>query len=186
MAYLSREQILHCGFLSVGDNVLISDKASIYDPEHISIGENSRIDDFCVLAGNISIGHNVHITAFCNIAGGRAGVAIGDFATFAYGCHVIAQTDDYSGHTMTNSTVPAEYKNETSLHTVIGKFSILGAGSIVLPGAHIAEGVSAGAGSVFTKPTDPWTIYVGVPARAMKPRKRDLLLLAQEYQNDSI
>lgn len=174
------------GFRSVGDNVQISDKASIYNPELISIGANSRIDDFCVIAGNVSIGRNVHITVFCNVAGGRSGVAIEDFATLAYECHVIAQTYDYSEHTMTNSTVPEEFKNETSVHTTVGRFAILGTGSIVLPGAQIAEGVSAGAGTVFTDPTEPWTIYVGVPARAIMPRHRDLLALAEQFQSKSI
>jgi acetyltransferase-like isoleucine patch superfamily enzyme len=147
----------------------------------MSIGDHSRIDDFCVLAGSVTIGRNVHLAALCNVAGGRAGVTFEDFSGLAYGCQVIAQSDDYSGRTMTNPTVPARFKDETSSPVVVGRHAILGAGAIVLPGVTIAEGVSAGAGTIFTRSTEPWTIYVGSPARAVRPRSRDLLTLEQEY-----
>jgi galactoside O-acetyltransferase len=181
MTYLNRSNLVDLGFHHLGENVLISTRASIYNPELISIGDYSRIDDFCVLAGNITIGRNVHVTVFCNIEGGRAGVTLNDFVTLAYGCHIIAQTDDYSGSTMTNSTVPAHLKNESSVPTGVGRFAILGTNSVVLPGAQIAEGVASGAGTIFTKPTEPWTVYVGSPARPIKPRQRGLLDLAEQY-----
>lgn len=181
MGYLSEDTVRSMGFAHIGQNVRISDKAAIYDTERISIGDNSRIDDFCVIAGKVDIGRNVHITVFCNLAGGRAGLALGDFSTLAYGCHIIAQTDDYSGRSMTNSTIPEKLKDERSEHTVVGRFAILGAGSIVLPGITINEGVSAGAGTIFTRSADPWGIYVGAPARRVKERSRELLRLHEEY-----
>ena len=46
MAFLSQAHLHAMGFRSLGQNVRISDKASIYDPEIISIGDHSRIDDF--------------------------------------------------------------------------------------------------------------------------------------------
>lgn len=181
MGYYDEDELRAVGFRSLGRNVKVSDRAAIYDADQISIGDNSRIDDFCVLAGRIDIGRNVHVTVFCNLAGGRAGIELGDFATLAYGCHIVAQTDDYSGATMTNSTVPAEYKNETSALVTIGEYAILGTGCIVLPGVLIANGVAGGAGAVFTKQTDPWSIYVGTPARRIGPRQRKLLDHAHRY-----
>lgn len=185
MAYLSEEQLHSMGFMSLGRNVLISDKASIYDCDRISIGDNSRIDDFCVLAGAITIGRNVHVTVLCNLAGGRAGLSLEDFSTLAYGCHVVAQSDDYSGVTMANSTVPAAYKNETSLPTVVGRHSILGTGCVVLPGVHLAEGTAGGARTLFLESTAPWGVYVGQPARRVKDRSRGLLRLETEYLADN-
>jgi len=134
------------GFRHIGRNVRISDRAALYDVDRISIGDNSRIDDFCVLAGSVTIGRNVHVTVFCNLAGGRAGVTLADFST------------------------------------LVGRYAILGTGTIVLPGVTIGEGVSAGAGSVFTTSADPWGIYVGAPARRAKERSRDLLQLAEDYR----
>ncbi len=31
----------------------------------ISIGDNVRIDDFCILSGKIELGSNIHISAYC-------------------------------------------------------------------------------------------------------------------------
>jgi galactoside O-acetyltransferase len=70
MAFLSAEQLKQMGFTALGSDVLISEKASIYNAETISIGDHSRIDDFCVLSGRVAIGRNVHIAMFCNVAGG--------------------------------------------------------------------------------------------------------------------
>ncbi len=50
MAFLAEEQLKELGFRSLGSNVKISSKASIYAPYNISIGNNVRIDDFCVIS----------------------------------------------------------------------------------------------------------------------------------------
>ncbi|MBM3059473.1 dTDP-4-amino-4,6-dideoxy-D-glucose acetyltransferase VioB, partial [Escherichia coli] len=50
MAYLDEIQLKEMGFKSVGENVKISDKASFYGCDNISIGNNVRIDDFCVFS----------------------------------------------------------------------------------------------------------------------------------------
>ena len=50
MGFYSREQLKKIGFKSLGKNVLISDKTSIYSPENISIGNNVRVDDFSILS----------------------------------------------------------------------------------------------------------------------------------------
>ena len=181
MGFLTSEEVLSMGFKHVGKNVLISNKASLYNPEKISIGDHSRIDDFCVLSGEIKIGRNVHITAFNNLLAGRAQIVLHDFSTLAFGCHIVAQSDDYSGKTLTNSTIPAEYKNEISQAVSIGKHAILGTGSIVLPGVTIGDGVSAGAATLFTTDAQEWSIYVGSPARRIKSRSQELLKLEAEY-----
>ena len=181
MAFLSVEQLEELGFKSLGKDVLISDKASIYNAEQMEIGDFSRIDDFCVVSGRVSIGRNVHIAVFCNVAGGSAGVTFDDFAGLAYGCQVFSQSDDYSGRTMTNPTVPAEFKNESKSPVRIGKHCILGTGAVVFPGVEIAAGTAVGAMSVVTKTTEPWSIYAGNPARRVKKRKKDLLKLEQSY-----
>jgi acetyltransferase-like isoleucine patch superfamily enzyme len=181
MGYLTAEQLAAVGFKSVGKNVLISDKASIYNADQISLGNNSRVDDFCVLSGKIRIGRNVHITVFCNLAGGEQGIVIGDYATLAYGCHVFSQSDDYSGRTMTNSTIPARFKHETKEPVTIGEHCIVGTASLIFPGVTLAEGTSVGAMSLVNKSTEAWSVYVGSPAKKIKDRQRDLLELKRAY-----
>jgi len=184
LAFLSEEQLIQMRFKSLGTNVRISEKASIYNPEQIEIGKNSRIDDFCVISGKVSIGRNVHIAVFCNIAGGEKGVIFEDFSGLAYGCHVFTQSDDYGGRTLTNPTVPDKYKREIKKAIVIGRHSIVGTSSLIFPGVVLAEGTSVGGLSMVTKSTEEWSVYFGSPAKRIKTRKRDLLKLEQEYLAD--
>lgn len=180
MAFLSRDSIEKMGFKSLGNNILISEKASIYNADQIEIGDNSRIDDFCVVSGNVSIGKYVHIAAYTLLAGGEPGITLKDFSGCAYKVQIFSQSDDYSGQTLTNPTVPKEYKNEFKKNVVIGKHVIIGASSIVLPGVEIADGCSVGAMSMVTKNTEPWGIYFGIPAKRLKNRKKNLLELEQK------
>ena len=181
MAFWNRRELEAMGFKSLGKDVLVSKSAAIYWPNLISIDDYSRIDDFCVLSGEISIGRNVHIAVFCNVAAGRSRIVLNDFVGLAFGCHLIAQSDDYSGMTMTNPTVPTEFKNEISSPISIGRHSILGTGSIVLPGVEIPDGVSSGANTLFRENPEPWSVYVGSPARRIKERSRNLLNLENRY-----
>jgi acetyltransferase-like isoleucine patch superfamily enzyme len=181
MAYFTQDQLLQLRFKLLGSNVKISDKASIYDCNQIEIGDNSRIDDFCVISGKLKIGRNVHITPFCLIAGGMPGITIEDFSTLAYGVKVFSQSDDYSGKSMVNSTIPEYFKKEIMRSVLIERQSIIGAGSIIMPGVTVAVGSSIGANSLVLKSTNPWDVCVGSPAKKIKERKKELLALEKEY-----
>jgi acetyltransferase-like isoleucine patch superfamily enzyme len=181
MAFYTRDQLEQFGFKSLGQNVLISDKASIYNFNEIEIGNNSRIDDFCVVSGKVSLGRNVHIAVFCNVAGGEKGVVMEDFSGLAYGCHVFSQSDDYSGKTLTNPTIPDRFKSEKKAAIYIGRHSIVGTSSIILPGVTLAEGTSIGAMTMVTKSTEPWSIYFGIPAKKIKNREKNILELEKKY-----
>ena len=181
MAFLTEASLNALGFNHLGINVKISNKASIYNPELMNIGDHSRIDDFCVISGKVTLGRNVHVAVFCNIGGGEMGVTLEDFVGLAYGCHVFSQSDDYSGRTLTNPTVPDKYKHEIKSPVLIKRHSIVGTCSVILPGITLEEGTSISAMSLVTKPTEPWTVYFGIPAKRLKTRRRDLLELEQNY-----
>ncbi len=190
MPYYSDEQLLKMGFKYLGKNVKISDKASIYNVDQIEIGDNSRIDDFCVISGKIKIGKFVHIAPLCLMAGGEKGIFMDDFSGLAYHVQLFSQSDDYTGQAMTNPTISAIYKQETKKSVRLGRHVIIGAGSIVFPGVHIAEGCAVGAMSLINKSTQPWGIYVGNPAKRIKERKKKMLELEKQFMkeiyNDSI
>lgn len=94
-SFLSRDEIMSIGFASFGDNLKISRKASIYSPEKISIGNNVRIDDFCILSGRINIGSNIHISAYVALYG-QAGITIQDFSGISARCTLYSAIDDLS------------------------------------------------------------------------------------------
>ena len=181
MAYLDRDQLARLGFKRLGRNVKISDRAAVHDADQIEIGDNSRVDDFCVLSGRVVMGRNVHLAVFVNIAGGSEGVFLDDFSGIAYGSHVFSQTDDYSGLYLTGPTLPLKYRKEAKLPVRVGRHSIVGAGSMILPGVELGEGSSIGAGSLVTKSTPAWSVCVGSPAKKIKDRRRDLLTLEAQY-----
>lgn len=190
MGYLTDSELRDMGFKSLGKNVKISDKASIYNADQLSIGDFSRIDDFCVISGNINIGRYVHITPFCLLAGGEKGIIMEDFTTLAYRVQVFTQSDDYTGETLTNSNIPSEFKKEFKKEVILRRHVIVGAGSTIFPGVEVAERCSIGAVSLVNKGTLPWGIYLGVPARRLKERKKNLLELERQFlqgiKNDSI
>lgn len=181
MAYYTQEELENIGFKYIGKNVKISNKASLYNTNLIEIDDNSRIDDFCVISGKVVIGKNVHIAPFCLIAGGEEGVFMESFSGLAYGVQVFSQSDDYSGETLTNPTIPKKFKKEYKAKVNIERHVIVGARSMIFPGVNLAEGCSIGAMTLVNKSTAPWGIYVGNPAKRLKERKKDLLILEKQF-----
>lgn len=179
MGFLNREDLEKLGFKSIGKNVLISDKCSIYNPEKISIGDNVRVDDFCILSGDIQIGNYIHISAYSALFGG-AGIVMQDFSGLSSRGTVYSVSDDYSGEFLTNPMVPEKYRKVQYEKVVFEKHSLVGAGSIILPGVILKEGTAVGANSVVAKSTDGWSVYAGTPAKKIKNRKKDLLELEKK------
>ncbi|MFM6225330.1 MAG: hypothetical protein ACKPDM_34095, partial [Dolichospermum sp.] len=66
--YFSTEELLEKGFTKVGMNVQVSRQCSLYISEG-EIGDNVRIDDFCVLKGAIYLGSNVHLAPHTVLSG---------------------------------------------------------------------------------------------------------------------
>lgn len=184
--YYPQEQLQQMGFKSLGDNVKISDKTSLYGIERISIGNNVRIDDFCFLSageGGITLGNNIHISVYSSIAG-KGAVIMEDFSGLSSRVSLYSSSDDYSGAAMTNPTVPAAFTNVINGTVHLKKHVIVGAGSVVLPGVVLEEGVAVGALSLVTKSFPEYSIIVGNPAKFFKNRKTDLKELEWKYLNN--
>lgn len=179
MAMLDASQIEALGFASVGDKVKISDRASFYGTSRIHIGNNVRIDDYCVLSaglGGIMIGSNIHIAVYTSLIGAGK-IELGDFCNLSSRVSIYSSNDDYSGTTLTNPTVPAKYTGVTLADVILEKHVIVGSGSVILPGIKLEEGVAIGALSLVTKNCLAFGVYAGNPAKRIKERKRDLLEL---------
>lgn len=176
-SFYSFEQLKHLGFKTTGENVLISQKASIYGAENIELGSNVRVDDFCILSGKIKIGNYVHIAAYTSLCGGNKGIVLEGFVNLSRNVTIFAISDDFSGASMTNPTIPDEYKNVIEAQVILKKHVLVGTGSIILPGVILEEGSAVGALSLVKNSTSSWSINAGVPAKKIKDRKKDLLRL---------
>ncbi|WP_444979503.1 acyltransferase, partial [Helicobacter cinaedi] len=59
---------------------------------------------------------------------------------------------------------------------------IVGAGSVILPSSKgLSEGVSVGALSLVVRPTKPFGIYFGNPAKRILERSKNILTLEKEF-----
>ncbi|MDB5814915.1 MAG: transferase hexapeptide repeat containing protein [Rhodocyclales bacterium] len=185
MAFLTRVQLEQMGFGRLGENVLISDAARFYNIDHIEIGNHVRIDDFCILSagsGGIRIGNYVHVACFCSLIGKEL-INIRDFANLSSRVAIYASSDDFSGASLTNPMVPEHYRHVQHEAVDIGRHAIIGAGSVILPGIVVGEGAAAGALTLIKNNLDPFAMYVGVPARKIGERKRDLLELEKQLKS---
>jgi galactoside O-acetyltransferase len=179
MVWLLEEQVREMGFAYVGKNTLLSERAAYYNCKNIRFGDNVRVDDFCVLSagvGGIDVGNHVHIAVFSSLIG-AANISLANYCNISSRVSIYSSNDDYSGSSMSNPTVPAEFKNTQHAKVKIGRHAIIGAGSIILPGVTLEDGVAVGAMSLVKKDCKSFGIYTGVPAKRTGERKRDLLEL---------
>ncbi|MBS4066606.1 MAG: acyltransferase [Chitinophagaceae bacterium] len=185
-SYYSNEELLQLGFKSVGQNVMVSKKTSIYGISRIELGDHVRIDDFCFFSageGGIKIGSYIHISPFCSMAG-KGAIIMEDFSGLSSRVAVYSSSDDYSGASLTNPTVPESYKKVMHGDVILQRHVIIGAGSIILPGVIIGEGTAIGALSLVSKNVDPYKIATGNPLRVIKDRKKDLIELEWKLKNE--
>ena len=179
MAFLPQNEIEKIPFKSVGSSVRISDKCSIYAPENISLGNNIRIDDFCILSaygstGELSISNNIHIAAYVGIFAG-SGIKINDYCTISSKSTLYSTSDDYSGNFLVGPIIPKQFLNVCKQPIIMEKYSQIGAHSLVLPGVTMGEGSVLGAMSLANRHLNPWTIYGGIPAKSIKKRNKALI-----------
>lgn len=177
-SFYSRDELAKLGLASFGHNVLLSRKTSIYSPESIHLGNDVRIDDFCILSGNLKIGSYIHIAAYCGLFGSE-GITMEDFTGLSSRISIYTVSEDYAGNGMTNPMVPERYRRPVKGAVILEKHVIVGAGSVILPKVRIGTGSAVGAFSLVASDCDPWKIYVGVPAKIKRDRKSDVIL-AQE------
>jgi len=181
--FYNQEELNEIGFAKIGKNVSISKKTSIYNPKNISIGDNVRIDDFCILSAGekgIILGNHIHIACYCLLVG-KEMIQMDDFTGISSRVSLYSSSDDYSGRFLTNPTIPKEFTNVQHGKIQLKKHVIIGSGSVVLPGVTIEEGVAIGALSLVTKNIESFVIATGIPAKVIKKREKNLLEKEKEF-----
>jgi dTDP-4-amino-4,6-dideoxy-D-glucose acyltransferase len=176
--FLSPDELAAKGVPDAAErNILIHRTCVVLDFAHIHFGRNIRIDPYCIIScAELHLGDYIHIGAGTSLSG-ACSVVLADYSTVSHHCLIFTSSDDYSGFAMTNPMVPARYTNVTSADVSLGRHALLGARCTVLPGAVIEEGASAGVGCLIKDRLEAWTMYVGVPARPLRPRSRRCLEL---------
>jgi dTDP-4-amino-4,6-dideoxy-D-glucose acyltransferase len=183
-SYLNHKEVSRIGFRSIGVNVKISKNAKIYGSKYISISDNARIDDFVIISTNSEsvIGKNVHIGAGTFISA-SLGFYFGNYSGVSSQCSLYGDSDDYSGEFMSNPTFDKELRNVTSNKLIIEAFALIGTNSVMIPNSSLKEGAVLGALSLLNKETEPWTMYLGNPARAIKARNQQMKNLVKDSKS---
>jgi galactoside O-acetyltransferase len=177
MGMHSRAALERMGFAALGQDVQVSELASLHGVERIALGDRTRIDDFCVLSagpGGITVGKHVHIAVFCSLVGAGT-ITLDDFSGLASRVAIYSSNDDYSGKFMTNPRVPDEFTGVEIAPVFLGRHAIVGAGSVILPGVTLEEGVAIGALSLVMRDCAAFGVYAGRPVRRLGDRSRQLL-----------
>ena len=186
MVMLTGDDLNSLGINIRGEGIRISDKASLYGPERIFVGANTRIDDFCVISaglGGITLGSFVHIAVGCALIG-EGEIILEDFSGLSGRVSVYSSSDDYSGLSLTNPTVPGKFRKVDSRPVRIGRHVIVGAGAVILPGVNIGAGAAVGALSLVTRDVPPGVIVAGSPARPISKRSANVFVLEKQLQDD--
>lgn len=182
--FFDADELRAFGFSEVGSNIQISRKSSFYKISG-RIGDNVRIDDFCIFKGHVEIGSYIHVAAFCSVSGAYAKVALDDFCTLSNRVSIFTGSDDYRANTLNNSQVPEELTTITKGAVTIGRAVLIGAHSVILPGVTIGESSSVGALALVTKSIPPGGIAKAPGAVALlSERKRDvagILAMARDF-----
>ena len=160
-------------FKSCGEPFTMFPFTKIINPEVIEIGNHCQFDDFVFIDGGKSteIGDYVHIATFVSITGGGK-LLICSFTTVSSGARIFTGTDNFDGSTLCGAPVPSPFRTPVRDHVFIGKHALVGANAVVLPGAAVCQGtvIAAGAVVLANQLCKAWTIYAGVPAKAVKSR----------------
>jgi acetyltransferase-like isoleucine patch superfamily enzyme len=192
-----RNNLLRLSFKSIGNGANISRKAIVYGASNISIGKNTTIFSNAVLScskwdrtrqglGIINIGDNCDIQPYACLLAYGGHIKIGDYCsvnpfTILYG-HGGLTIGNHVRIASNSTIIPGNHKYEDP-HTPIMYQGIsmkgitieddvwIGSGVRILDGVIIKKGCVIGLGSVVSKSTEPFGVYVGNPAIRIRDRK---------------
>lgn len=178
--FFDKSKLKHCG-----KNVIIGKTVRIRYPELVEIGDNSILDDFMYISAALKIGKYVHISAGCHIIGGRDSyVEMDDFSSLAPNVVLAAGSGDYTNGLIT-ACVPLETRGSVDIGKIyIGRHSVIGANSVVLPNVTFGEGSAMGALSLASKNLEPWTLYAGNPIKKIRSRNKDEIMRLEQILID--
>lgn len=176
----------------MGKNVHIGRGVRMVNPQFVSLGDNVKIHDNCILLahsekgitlddgarlkygvfldvedsqkGYIHIGKRVYIGTGCCLHG-HLGLEIGDDSLLAQHVVITPASHTFEDPRKTIYSQPCNVRKVT-----LGRDCYLGMNVSVVYSADIGEGAVVGAGSVVVRSIPPFAVAVGVPAKVIRYR----------------
>lgn len=134
--------------MKIGSGSTLHMRARIYDPRHITIGDDTIIGERASLDGRRQL------------AGSQGGLTIGSHVDIASEVMIWTSEHDLSSQRMLPIEEPV----------VIKDYVFIGPRAIILPGVTIGRGAVVAAGAVVTKDVPDGVIVGGVPAKQIGER----------------
>ena len=135
--------------MHIGSGSTIHMMARIYDPRHISIGEDTIIGERATLDGRKQLSQS------------KGGLAIGNHVDIA--SEVMIWTSQHDIHAADFGAIEEK--------VFIEDYVFIGPRTIILPGITVGKGAIIAAGAVVTKDVAPFSIVAGVPAKHIGERQ---------------
>lgn len=167
--------------MKTGNNFTLGEYVILKKPDLLTVGDNVRIADFCRISSACEIGDDCEIAPGTYIAGGDGEYkfTMGSYSSLSSGVRIWLSSNDYVNELVTHSLpIVKEIKG----HVTLGKFTGVGANSVIMPDNNIPEGVTIGALS-FVPPRyqfKPWTVYAGCPIKPVRRRNKKNILKTLE------
>ena len=170
----------------IGEHAVIRSGTVVYSGT--TVGYNSTVGHNSVLRDGTVIGHDTYIGTLVSIEGETV---IGDYAGIQSMCYItrFCTIGDYTfiGPCFAGANDPVMSHRRAGhgrrlAGFVTGKYVRIAIGVTALPGISFGEGCMAGAGSVVTRDVPPYTLVMGVPARAVRHVEPEEIITGQPGQ----
>lgn len=173
--FFDRSQLKYCG-----KNVIIGKTVRIRYPELVEIHDNVIIDDFVFISTGLIMEEHTTIMPNSMLTGGRDGlITFKKYSGISSHCALMCGTHDLrkSIHLIHQDHFPQDIIRG---NITLEEHALIGCNSVIMPGINIGQGVRVGVHSFVNKNLDPWTMYIGSPARSIGPVDREHILNSLE------
>ncbi len=174
--FLTENELADYGFIDIGKNVRIHERANIYGAERIRLGSNIKIDQFVNITAtaNLTIDDYVHIPSFSHLSI-SCDSYIGPFTSIGAGSKLITESGDMDGNSFNLPflNIPVEMRVPHMRGPIILEgYNLVAMNSCVLPNCRLKMGAAVGMNSIVMSDLEEWGFYVGTPARRVRDRSK--------------
>ncbi|NPA06646.1 MAG: UDP-N-acetylglucosamine diphosphorylase/glucosamine-1-phosphate N-acetyltransferase [Chloroflexi bacterium] len=131
--------------------------------EHAHVEDDVDIGPYSHLRKGAHLARGVHMGNFGEVKNSYLGPGV-KMGHFSY----IGDATVEEGVNIGAGTITCNYDGERKHPTYIGAHAFIGSDTMLVAPVRIGEGARTGAGAVVTKDVPPYTLAVGVPARAIR------------------